>query len=390
MADERTRRLNQAIVEIWDEFHHEVNVRIQVLLHLLDLTHFFFQHAVSGPPPGAVPPPSYPPLRRFLTFIGEPWPDHCAPNGLMETAIGKWWVVEVYDLWENRYRSELQDAMVDQGIEDAIRSESDALGDLRLIRNDLLHGGIATEDGAASCEVLRWFKEGDAIRIRLDQVFDFVNQIVTQLDRPGRARDGRLSCWSPIDPKTPTADPPRLVSVRPMYEPGLPSPFHFGLSAVFADAVSGVFHFGVSRSKAEQYAAAWPKMRIDPWGDLELPGIAIIATASKLYEAATSQRRIEGPGVPGPAFRFRRSKSERLFHEIRCRLSRAGDSRRRPKDLRLVEKAEADLRERTRRKQGLNKFGIHELETDSDLLGRFRRALGLDPPEDPEGDPEPV
>ena len=55
MADERTRRLNQAIVEIWDEFHHEVNVRIQILLHLLDLTHFF-QHVVSGLPPGKFPP----------------------------------------------------------------------------------------------------------------------------------------------------------------------------------------------------------------------------------------------------------------------------------------------------------------------------------------------
>ena len=50
-------------------------------------------------------------------------------------------------------------------------------GDMRLIRNDIIHNrGIASRNKSGRCEVLKWFVEGEVIRIASHHIDDFVRK----------------------------------------------------------------------------------------------------------------------------------------------------------------------------------------------------------------------
>jgi len=79
-------------------------------------------------------------------------------GGLAEQRLGHQLLVFVYAIWETTYRPRLAAAL---GIEPS-SIEAPILGDLRLMRNDILHNhGIA--DRSARCTELRWFERGDEI-----------------------------------------------------------------------------------------------------------------------------------------------------------------------------------------------------------------------------------
>lgn len=83
-------------------------------------------------------------------------------NGPVEALLGRQWVVSVYALWEEEYRPRLAKA---HG-RDPAEEMYPLLGDLRRIRNDVVHHrGIATADNTGHCEVLRWFQSGEVIRV---------------------------------------------------------------------------------------------------------------------------------------------------------------------------------------------------------------------------------
>lgn len=85
------------------------------------------------------------------------------------------WVATVFACWENRFRSEVQTAIK---ADDSVRPQMEAFGDLRHIRNDLLHNkGVASMGHTGKCKVLRWFKSGDKMVFSTQHVFDFLNQI---------------------------------------------------------------------------------------------------------------------------------------------------------------------------------------------------------------------
>ena len=295
--NETTTRLNESINSVTSELCHEVNLRTAAMVYMLDGVHQF-HFRVRQLDPGTHPPFAYPRLRRFPVVGGESWADHSKPGGFMETAIGKWWLVEVFGLWENRYRSALRDAMMQAGVEDAVRGETDPFGDLRLIRNDQLHGGVAKKDGAAACKLLRWFPEGDPVEIRLDHVLDFFHQWGMVGDGATWKTNGRWSHWAGL-PGTPV---PRLVSVRAIIEPDDPLPYRHAVSVVFADGVHGQNPVG---PLSPEVLAVWPKLRIGASGDLELPGIGTVLKAADLYHSAVNAEKAQGPGLAAPRMRFR-------------------------------------------------------------------------------------
>ncbi len=300
--DETTARLNESISRVESEFCHEVNVRTAAMVYMLDGVHQFHLR-VRHLHPGAHIPFAYPALRSFLVFGGESWDDHSKPGGFMEAAIGKWWLVEVFGLWENRYRSALQDGMREAGVEDAIRGETDLFGDLRLIRNDQLHGGTAQRDGAAGCKLLRWFREGDAVEIRLAHVLDFFHQWGMIGDGAVSQTSGRWSQWVALPAGNASGTVPPLVSVRAIIEPDDPLPYRHGVSVVFADGVHGLTPVGPLPPKL---LALWPKLRIGASGDLELPGRGTVLPAADLYENAVNGEKTRRPGLVSPRMRFRR------------------------------------------------------------------------------------
>ena len=90
-------------------------------------------------------------------------------NGPVETRLGHQWIVFLYELWEHEYRPRLAVAH-NRALED---ESYDLLGDLRRLRNDVVHHrGIATSGNTGRCILLgHWFKFGDIIRLE-GQHFD--------------------------------------------------------------------------------------------------------------------------------------------------------------------------------------------------------------------------
>jgi len=76
-----------------------------------------------------------------------------------------------HDEWESWVRPRLADA---QGC-DVKKIEVAVFGDLRRIRNDIIHnGGTASEKWTGKCRVLRWFVPGHPIAIKAEHVAEFM------------------------------------------------------------------------------------------------------------------------------------------------------------------------------------------------------------------------
>jgi hypothetical protein len=83
-------------------------------------------------------------------------------NGPVEMLLGRQWIISVYALWEERYRPRLAKAHGRQTADEKYA----LLGDLRLLRNDVVHnGGIATVSSTGHCEILNWFRPGEIIMV---------------------------------------------------------------------------------------------------------------------------------------------------------------------------------------------------------------------------------
>lgn len=102
-------------------------------------------------------------------------------DGEVDRLLGHQWVTYVFAAWEHEFRPRLAGA---RGVElSAVLM--DEFGDLRLLRNDILHhGGVATRSNAARCVTLRWFEEGDEIRITDEHIAQFMDQLGLTGDVP--------------------------------------------------------------------------------------------------------------------------------------------------------------------------------------------------------------
>jgi hypothetical protein len=102
-----------------------------------------------------------------------------------EEWIGLQWIVGTYTGWELEYRPRLATAY---GC-DAARIAHDAFGDLRLMRNDVIHHrGIATADKSGRCVMLQWFRAGDTMRVRDEQVLAFMDAVPEMIAPKPNAR----------------------------------------------------------------------------------------------------------------------------------------------------------------------------------------------------------
>jgi hypothetical protein len=94
-----------------------------------------------------------------------------AQDGPAETHLGQQWIGHVYTGWQEAYRPRLAAA---HGCGKA-DLRYPVLGDLRLLRNDVVHHrGRATPHNTGRCVVLgHWFAVGDVIRLRDEHFVEF-------------------------------------------------------------------------------------------------------------------------------------------------------------------------------------------------------------------------
>ena len=95
----------------------------------------------------------------------------------MEQVAFKGWIEEVFFLWESQYRNQLRDVILSPQGRKALRPQNDVIGDLRRIRNDLIHSGKASQQWTGKCEILKWFQPDECIILGMRHVIDLLNQL---------------------------------------------------------------------------------------------------------------------------------------------------------------------------------------------------------------------
>ena len=306
---------------LWNEFQHNVNVATNSLICLLEAIHgkhlverqrliqavdasggtlMTLEDAVRAVGDVCFVP-AYSTLRARPLLSGEPLFGRTSPGGSMERTAFNGWLYEVWNLWESRYRTQLKHEVRD--LSGAIRPRQQVLGDLRHIRNNLLHNGVAKRGEAASCEILRWFAEGEKMQVRLRHVFDFLNQmgwlheesIIFLADR------GSTSRWLVDRTGEPESPPPSLISVRPLFNPEQQDPrFRYEASMVFENGVFGRTPMGPEREETEAQAKdrtrKWMTMTVSGDGNLYVPDLGTVS-AAVLYRNHLKGAKQPAPGI---------------------------------------------------------------------------------------------
>ena len=314
---------------LWRTFQHDVHIATNSLLYMLEAIHSIHlaerQRLIptmteSG---GALETledvvraggdvysiPVYPKLRAFPSLVREPLFRRSAPDGRMEQLAFKGWIAEVFDLWESVYRTQLKHEI--RELRDAIRPRQQVLGDLRHIRNNLLHNGTAKRGEAANCEILRWFTVGERMQMRLLHVFDFLNQMgwLNEDSLNFIAERGTASIWHIDRTGEPEEPPPALISVRPAVNPEQQDPrYRYEASIVFENGLFGRTPMGPEKEETEAQAkertCKWMKMTVNEDGDLHVPGLGTVS-AAELYRLHLKGEKHPAPGIWQPPVQFR-------------------------------------------------------------------------------------
>ena len=223
-------------------------------------------------------------------------------DGVAAQMAYKGWVVALYDqIWETRHRNALKDSLGEK----AIRPEMDALGDLRHIRNDLLHNdGTARARHCGQCSTLKWFKAGERMIFGTRHVLDFLNQIgilspnTVFTDGMGSCtfrvfRDRReLLAWSPT---------PSLVSIRTHSVGKEADPPCKPVTVVFDN---GLFANVAIELEDQRRWGALGNARITGDGRLLCFEDGTIIDSNMLYRSAADAREPRGPDDGRPRLPF--------------------------------------------------------------------------------------
>ena len=309
---------------LWHSFLYEVNRATASLMYLLqgmesvrnsELLPYNKMPPVQQQYAACFPKLSYVNVLLSMSGIGFDPNEVLKREGEAEQLAFKGWVEQVYCLWESQLRNEMKGSFSGP---DIIRPEGDAIGDFRHIRNDLIHTGVASEDESGKCTVLKWFKPGECIVLGMRHVFDFLNQMGFMTKMPGFLDDGSAAAWTlflGMEKDLASRPVPRLVSLRTSMDKELDdgSSWHV-VSVVFEN---GVFvnipvQYDADGRSSRQRIEFFNKTAIDRAGNLRFANGRVKDRKSLYREAIDALLgkgpKIEGLGVPGPAFRFKKSR----------------------------------------------------------------------------------
>jgi hypothetical protein len=100
-------------------------------------------------------------------------------NGAFSTQLSNMWVVNIVAAWEYYFRPAIANLLRRASADDL---KCDEMGDLNLIRNDIVHHqGVAQADKSGRCRSLRWFSDGERIHIEARHIYDFQQKIGRQI-----------------------------------------------------------------------------------------------------------------------------------------------------------------------------------------------------------------
>ena len=307
----------------WHKFLYEINRATASLFYLLqgmetvrkeELAAYDIVKPAQRPFAPCFAKLSYLPVPLSMSGTGFDLNYVLRREGEAEQMAFKGWVEQVYFLWESQFRNQLKERL--RGA-DIIRPEGDAIGDFRLVRNDLIHNdGVASSEYSGKCRVLNWFTPGEPIIIGTRHVLDFLNQMGFLTRTPGFLDDGSAAAWTifpGMERELAKRPAPNLISFRMSIDNQLEdgSSWHVA-SVVFENGVFAnipVYYADDGKSLAE-HIEFLSESFIDGDGNLVL-ATGIMKDREILYKEAVIAlsgrgHKIEGLGVPGPAFRIRK------------------------------------------------------------------------------------
>lgn len=269
--------------------------------------------------------PSYLDLNPQLMGVNDL--DLIRQGGEVEQLAYRGWITGMFALWEKPSRSNMRKAHK-AGFPDAsnlILPEVDAMGDLRLIRNDISHNDAMASKGALNkCSVLKWFQAGERIILSTDHVLDFLNHMgilhqLVLIQENGSYTKG-FGFSSHLNAHTNV----RIVSLR--MQPGVAKDstemlclFRVVFSTGFYADLSYPTGLPSTDENWEYLYDVIAKTHITPDGNIEGPEAWICANASALYahSVGTEDLRQKGElipdfpvpegGFPGPWMQFAKS-----------------------------------------------------------------------------------
>lgn len=316
MDTKESESISAEVIELWKHFRRDVIVSVHSLIFLLNGVYKQLEETTREvqilsygnillPPDWhtkTVIFPRFPPLRSFPATGEISFADRARPDGpMMQTALTGW-ITRTYALWEVTYRTKLNSITIKTG-PDAIRPEQQVLGDLRLIRNNLLHSETARQDMAGKCEILKWFKSEQKMVLEFAHVLDFLNQMgwLGGISvRPFSEEAQYSDAWLFLGELTRTRGPePKLVSARPVLISDDPDNLRHLVTVVFEDGVCGSVRCNVTTNQGaelseEEIDRYWTKIKINDEGGLDMPGADSIAAAD-IYRIVLEA--ISDPGI---------------------------------------------------------------------------------------------
>lgn len=116
--------------------------------------------------------------RRTKSFTFRDFKERNSQGGENFRFIGNMCIVQVYEYWENHYRREI--AHSQRKIKNDLKLG--IFGDLRKLRQAILHRrGIATR-GVANAEILKWFKEDEILYFDTEKIKCIFKLVFQELD----------------------------------------------------------------------------------------------------------------------------------------------------------------------------------------------------------------
>lgn len=107
-------------------------------------------------------------------------------GGKNRRLLGQRFIVDLYAFWEDEYRSRLAVALgVHRG-----EIASDIFGDIRILRNSIIHHQGIALPAVEQCKILTWFKTGDTVQLDEEQFHTVIVEIRKWLEEFGRTRTG--------------------------------------------------------------------------------------------------------------------------------------------------------------------------------------------------------
>ena len=234
-------------------------------------------------------------------------------EGDAEQLAFKGWVEHIYNhVWEAKYRNRFNDGTEGDNL---MRPETSPMGDLRHIRDDLIHHrGVATESNTGRCAVLKWFEPGDRIVLGMGHVFDFLNHMALMQPTGAHTRDGQFALWAhfPSDEDALNSRDVRLVSCRVhVGSDQADSSVYYVVSLVFENGVFASLwdRVGPSDRPWREWLEFAQNFGIDGDGNLCFPDGRIMSRQGLYRQAVEAflnpSQNPEGIQDAGPWYRFR-------------------------------------------------------------------------------------